>query len=1389
MSSMSRHVSALPTAPEEIVARLHRLGAQAPGYQLNRVILCNYWHFGLLTLEIPHGRLFLTGDNATGKSTALVAAMLTLDGDVRPHRLDTFGSAERQIAAYVLGARGAGSGGGYEHASRTSLVVTEWAWRGPRDAEHPPYLTLGLTFVGTAGNADPVRTWRFLLLDGARLGKDIDFLDPGGRLLDARTLRTRLAAHGQVHDRVEAYKSQVAQHLFGFSDRRDMDRLIDWLLLLRKPNLTSRLTSFSEVTEFLRQALPPLPAESTLQVTRTFDHLVALRQALDERLALADAADRIIQEQQAQRLALARLRAHEVRELALGRQRAAARLNDKRQLVARLERDLAAAERTLEERRDEVQALDEQIRRLEASADIRSIAAIRARLAAAEADAARTERAVSRQRASLEEARARANAARQASTATQARWQARLADRTLALGQLRTSLAPLWPEGAVRMEQVVAELDSTRRAELARPPSPPTSLGVLLGELREHAAQLARLVERQAHARDARTNLERAEERLAEAERALAEEQARVAERAREVAGAWQRLGDRLEALVPAGEVEWGRVVAHARREDEAAYRAAAGELDARLAARAAEHLAMERACTDQIAALRARHAAVTERATALAAEPTAELGPVARAALRCLADAGIEARPLGALVDAAPGLSDAQAGQIERALSAAGLLEGLVVLPACLDAAMARLARADVPGALLQIRPPRPAQEGHRLPLMVDPSVADPAWAAAAADILAGLPATLDASATAGGSWEHGVVVGQVAEGTPLGLLGASRRQARRQHELEALRREQADVQSAIETIAARRDGLVRSHDDVLSLRTSLRHAPDEVGLAAAQGRLGQVQEGLARTQRVRDQAARVVEEHRREAARLADTTDSAIHDEQRPEDAVVDAAARLEQLRDIERDLLTQRAMLDGLHDVWLAHQSARQRQVEADEHVQALSEALAEAERQHAQARAEVEVFRAQHERGPAAAMMRELERAREARQAAEDALRAADRQAGVLTSRCEDARLALAEVETSAAEADLSEEHAAESLAAVVSGDPQPAFEEAARRLQAADAVGAARALLGDSDLDRPSLERACANARDRFVRVFAERRPLLAELQPVMQDDVVRVRSGDRLLSLSAFRSELEEEIAGRRALITDEEEQLFTAFLLDGAAGQIGEAIRRAEAWVDGVNAVLARIPLVHERYVLELRPSSDLSGPLARHHALFRLPPDRLSAEQRQTLLVALREAALEAQRRHEQDGVQFVDELERLLDYRAWLRLEVAVIGASGQRVVLTDRVARTRSGAEQMMAQYVPLFAALSALYDLAAPWAPRVLALDEAFDKASDESSQQMLRFLVGQGFQWLMTSPRLTGQGSAVPVYAEYLMVHERTSRKAYGIPFFAETVPDQSSAA
>src|SRR5437868_15465701 len=50
------------------------------GHRLRRIMLTNYWLYGLQEFEIPHGRLFLAGENASGKSTVLTAALpLALD--------------------------------------------------------------------------------------------------------------------------------------------------------------------------------------------------------------------------------------------------------------------------------------------------------------------------------------------------------------------------------------------------------------------------------------------------------------------------------------------------------------------------------------------------------------------------------------------------------------------------------------------------------------------------------------------------------------------------------------------------------------------------------------------------------------------------------------------------------------------------------------------------------------------------------------------------------------------------------------------------------------------------------------------------------------------------------------------------------------------------------------------------------------------------------------------------------------------------------------------------------------------------------------------------------------------------------------------------------------
>src|SRR5881227_492030 len=100
------------------------------GYRLRRILLTNFWLYGQQEFEVVHGRLFLAGENASGKSTVLTAALpLALDGDIRPNRLDTFGGRERHMEYYVLG--GTESATPYSHERRTAYIALEFEWCDP----------------------------------------------------------------------------------------------------------------------------------------------------------------------------------------------------------------------------------------------------------------------------------------------------------------------------------------------------------------------------------------------------------------------------------------------------------------------------------------------------------------------------------------------------------------------------------------------------------------------------------------------------------------------------------------------------------------------------------------------------------------------------------------------------------------------------------------------------------------------------------------------------------------------------------------------------------------------------------------------------------------------------------------------------------------------------------------------------------------------------------------------------------------------------------------------------------------------------------------------------------------------------------------------------------
>jgi hypothetical protein len=286
------------------------------GYRLRRIILTNFWLYEHQVFEIAHGRLGLTGENTTGKTTVLIAAMLALDGDHRPVRLDTLGGAEKRLEYYIIG--GQDSRVKFERKQCTSYIALEFEWCDP---EHPPFapelrlaweqgkreqarfLTIGLVFSGRKEAENPATLrYRFAILDSSRLDRDRNtqlattYTSKGQRYAhDPDSFREQLTGHGKIFRKPQEYEEFVSQALFGFSDVRHFQQLIDLLMKIRNPKLQLTVPA---LREYLSQALPGIPEQVMQQTASTLERMNGLREDLDSLHEAHDAARKLYEQQE-----------------------------------------------------------------------------------------------------------------------------------------------------------------------------------------------------------------------------------------------------------------------------------------------------------------------------------------------------------------------------------------------------------------------------------------------------------------------------------------------------------------------------------------------------------------------------------------------------------------------------------------------------------------------------------------------------------------------------------------------------------------------------------------------------------------------------------------------------------------------------------------------------------------------------------------------------------------------------------------------------------------------------------------------------------------------------------------------------------------------------------
>ena len=1442
--SISENVSAEEAAARRVemfVEMLQGLAGGPLGYRLRRIILTNFWLYGQQEFEIPHGRLFLAGENASGKSTVLTAALpLALDGDLRPNRLDTFGGRERHIQYYVLG--GTESATPFSHERRTSYIALEFEWCNPdappiapelrrrwENGEHERtrFLTIGISLAGNVNASDRIRPLRFLITDGSRLGYDLDTIYETGNKHDKRAydharFKQLLEGHGIICESQAEYERQVARHLFGFSDEKDFQKLIDLLLILRRPNLSSEL-SFSRVHDYLKQSLRKISGETTSRVIGTIDRIDAINSEIERIQEAYDAAGRLHRARQQVALVKAQLAACEYMGAQLAEDSVQNRVTKLRKELFSADNERKRAETRSQELQAEQYQVNGQIKALEASEGLevaKQLASARERLHEAEAQ-------MQLQQRSLESARQSLQEQSKALERQRTRFETLRRESVSHLRVLSSIAAgeALWEAVAFQLEEASRQLNVLSSEASSRPEVPSGVTSLIEEESEERIAWLHHLEElhQQRENLESRVQYARTLEttRFQELDEARGRFQS-AQDRAYELQ---QNLNATLEqfftddtfansfnsfdetTLPQRDATDDESLIGRAVEQFAAAikrYRQTIDELEHELAD-AADQAQGE---LNELQLLAGSKGHEISEVQVLYEQKLSEpeftpTRPTRRTIARAkLAEHGIVALPLYALLAFAPGIDSEseEAGHIEYILEDAGLLDALVVAPQQVAAADVLLAAEGLSDCRLNVEALVALGGGRgrdksgtvQEALCFDKAVQEALdgdyadWEATVTSILAAINAHEATAGTASfsinqdGSWTHGLLTGR-AGGGAASCIGKATRLRVRQRELEELHEEQAKLEEELQELYSRlahyEQQLTRLQEKQAQLRKILPGSGiEETYAELAQARLSlddcrnKYQKARLQTQEARQAYHTLLAHLERESKGIAPLASDA----KRVQSTLMGVVKLKNQAKSLQMQLAS-------MLTTWEEHQQAREAQARAkinEADVTALYERL---QQQFLEAQAEERELLRVAALSNAEELSERLRLLREQSEALSAKLEEAKESYISANIRASNTQEYLAEAEERLQQAQHERTEKQDRFIAFLADYPTAElvemYELATRGEHARAAQGLPGAMLRESDIAvrKQQLEEEHRDVYNALSRTFNREQPLLLEYGPDLdvQGQVVFLNENRsrpvELLELLSDRIEMQ------KMLLRQEERQLFEDFLLQEIAEAIRTHILEAEEWVQQINGVLRGLPMIGEHYALQWKPPAEydltkLGSHLAQHYKLLRKPAQTLTAEEAEALMGAFRRE-IEAVRMRQQENpeMNFMETLEQVFDYREWFHFDVLVAPIGGQWQRLTDRMAGTRSGAEQLFALYVPLFAALAALYRTAVPGAPRLLALDEAFDKVSVANTQRIMEFLVSQDFQWIMTGPQISGTGAKIPACARYLMIHEKGS--------------------
>lgn len=255
-------------------------------------------------------------------------------------------------------------------------------------------------------------------------------------------------------------------------------------------------------------------------------------------------------------------------------------------------------------------------------------------------------------------------------------------------------------------------------------------------------------------------------------------------------------------------------------------------------------------------------------------------------------------------------------------------------------------------------------------------------------------------------------------------------------------------------------------------------------------------------------------------------------------------------------------------------------------------------------------------------------------------------------------------------------------------------------------------------------------------------------------------------SGSRKESPYTERDALVQRLAEQQNLLSEQDEALYKQIIMNSIGATISAHIYDAERWVSQMNAIMAQSETSSGlRFHLSWKPDVDAADAAGGENLrevvrLLHADPGALTEEDRGKLMDFFKNRVDQARAIADVDDKSadaWSPAVRDMLDYRQWFAFQLSYDkGEKIRRRQLTDRNFFQFSGGEKAMAMYAPLFSAAYSRYQEAAPDAPRLITLDEAFAGVDEQNMRDMFRLVESMHFNYIMNSQAVWGEYDVVP---------------------------------